>query len=199
MATDLDFRPPPPHPQFHDRTCFADRPFSAEAAAWADRFRDMARNEDRIWCADLWPATRPARALIAQAAFRTPLRSPHKMVLLALVACVDSSGVAAFHVRRMAHFCGVKTAELLEALDLLASKEAGAAVTWWSEPGDWAQEAVVLLRRPESWHWTKSFPLPPYEGFPLHAVQGNPPRPGEPMREAINTMIAAAAESKRAI
>lgn len=198
MESEVKFQPPPaPHPQFHDRVRFLDRPFSADAVDWAARFREMAASDDRVWGMDLWPTTRPARGLVLHGAFRMPLLAQPKLVLLALIACADQSGVAMFHTRRLATFCGVKVTDLIVALNTLASKEVGIAFLWTSP--DFDQEGVVLVRRPECWNATKPFRLPPFKGTPYHAVAGNPPRTDEAKRAAIDAMVAAVANEKRAV
>jgi hypothetical protein len=199
MPTSLHFRAPPPapHPQFHDRVRFVDQPFSADAQKWAQDFRQRDAACNRAWCMDLWPAARPARALFGQGAFRTPLRANAKLVLLALIASADQSGVSMFHVRRMAHFVGMKTVELRDALNNLGDPEHGMVMSWTSDIDDWAQEGVTLVMRPENWRTSQPFPFPPFQGQPLHVVSGHPPR-GLVMQSAMRDSIASLAKAKSA-
>lgn len=157
---------PVPHPQFHDRTRFVDEPFSAEALEWVERFRQHSANTDRAWGMDQWPPARPARALVGQAAFRSPLKAAEKMVLLALCACADAQGVAMYHMPRFALFCGLPVADVQAAFDRLTDTDMRMLMHWTGE-GEWSRECVTLVVRPELWAWAKPGGGPPDAPAPI--------------------------------
>jgi hypothetical protein len=168
---------PAPHPLFTDRSRHwgPAATFSAATAQKAHEFRKISEGADRSIANGLWPAARPAREMMQQAAWRTFFRAPTKLVLLGLIACGDENGVALVHRSRFALLCTVTPDELIAALEQL---ERAALIMMFSTafgptiaPRELADELCVLVRRPEYW------PLSARDGDAGTASEATQPRP----------------------